>query len=260
MSEMFTIDLAVILKKEPFVLKSANSTYKATVLLKNGRKSTSLLKHIDFEEIVREFYSACVANHIGLPVPSQFLAFDSSENKTYYGCEFVEYPNFAAFFTNLDSNHVVLREAYLKLKSWTGWDTTVAFDELIINIDRHLGNLLWNGKNHFILIDHGRTFGEPKSLPRCNRLMDLYKYILEPSLEELEKAIRGCQKKSSVFEKNLSKETLGEFSSLTGNASLDILLYNECRKLSTILEENLGKLPCLLSDHLPENDTLFAKP
>lgn len=49
MSEMFTIDLAVILKKEPFVLKSANSTYKATVLLKNGRKSTSLLKHIDFE-------------------------------------------------------------------------------------------------------------------------------------------------------------------------------------------------------------------
>lgn len=44
------------------------------------------------------------------------------------------------------------------------------------------------------------------------------------------------------------------------NEALDRNDNNECRKLSTILEENFGKLPCLLSDHLPENDTLFAEP
>ena len=63
------------------------------------------------------------------------------------------------------------------------------FDELILNIDRNLGNLLYTKDWNVVLIDHTRSFvawdgiRNPDNLNRCSRrMLDGMKRLTEPSL------------------------------------------------------------------------------
>lgn len=251
------IRLATILKKEPFADKGINEAYKATVVLEDKTKRMALVKKINLDEIIRELFSACLGTKLGLPIPSQFLVWDDEMKSILYGCEFINYPNYVNAFT---AQGKTIEAGYKTLKAWKGWCSTVAFDELIINKDRHLGNILWGGEDNFYLIDHGRTLGKPAWLKRQNRLFEIYKQYLQPSAKELEDAIRNCQKKAEKFPRDIGKQALEEFSNLRIEPILLNQLRREAKKLTKILDENFEKLPDQLSSHLPSGECgpLFA--
>ncbi|WP_418805918.1 hypothetical protein [Parasutterella sp.] len=253
----FEIRFATVLKKEPFADKGINDAYKATIVLEDKTKRIALAKRIDFDEIVRELFSACVGMQLGLPIPSQFLVWDREIKSILYACEFINYPNYFNAFT---AKGQTAETGYKVLKAWKGWCSTVAFDELIINKDRHLANFLWGGEDNFYLIDHGRTFGEPSWLERQNRLIDIYKKLLRPSAKELENAIRNCQKKAEKIPRDLGKRTLEEFDNLSCEPNLLNQLQREAEKLTKILDESFENLPDQLSSHLPSGEygPLFA--
>ena len=256
-SSNFGIRLATVLKKEPFADKGINDAYKATVVLEDKTKRMALVKKINFDEVIRELFSACLGMKLELPIPSQFLVWDGEMKSILYGCEFVNYPNYMNAFT---AKGTTIEAGYKALKAWKGWCSTVAFDELIINKDRHLGSILWGGEDNFYLIDHGRTFGEPSWLERQNRLIDIYKTVLKPSAKELEDAIRNCQKKAEKFPKDIGKRSLEEFANLSIEPILLNQLRREAEKLTKILDESFEKLPDQLSSHLPSGEfgPLFA--
>jgi hypothetical protein len=44
------------------------------------------------------------------------------------------------------------------VRQWSQLDAAICFDEWIGNADRHKGNLLFDGANRFIMIDHSHAF------------------------------------------------------------------------------------------------------
>ena len=88
-SSNFGIRLATVLKKEPFADKGINDAYKATVVLEDKTKRMALVKKINFDEVIRELFSACLGMKLELPIPSQFLVWDGEMKSILYGCEFV---------------------------------------------------------------------------------------------------------------------------------------------------------------------------
>ncbi|WP_264805785.1 HipA family kinase, partial [Acetobacter estunensis] len=136
----------------------------------------AILKDLDATQLFNELLSFLVAREIGLPVPDGFLAIvEKGSIKTKYApltpdgfpvvfaSADVKQPNLYSFITmgNGRIEDTLLKFMINSLKKWEFLGALYGFDTWTANIDRHCGNLLFDGEKNFWLIDHGHSFSGP---------------------------------------------------------------------------------------------------
>lgn len=226
---------------------SINKVQSAIVQTASGREKMVIKPNLPSDEIIREFYSACIATELGLPVPAQYLVLDSKTGQIFYACQYCDYPDLGRKARN---NQFYAAQLFSTFRKWKGFRTTVVFDELIHNVDRHLGNILWAGDQEYVLIDHGLTFGATlKDKPDLNLLITFLEIELKTYgmvSEEIEK----CRNIAATMPVSLADETFAKL--------LNQRLYNLAELASTygddlkkILDKNRKNIDSLLSARGP---------
>lgn len=162
--KMDTIEIATLLPgAEPFSDKNVNQTWKGHVRTISDTVVV-FAKLIDPREICVEAFCAVLGRHLGLPIPKPFLILaDSStlnvvpegKNVLMFGSEDANYPSFRRYAD--------CSQALEKLKNFKASLDVGVFDEWIANHDRNIGNILYDGGDDFLFIDHG--FALPQGLP-----------------------------------------------------------------------------------------------
>lgn len=114
-------------------------------------------------ELAAECFCALLAKTMLLNAPEPVIVQKGSE--IWFGSVNAGHPNIAAHF-KLDPTvpdteprkALLLKIVAMQLSDWANCGRLLAFDILIANADRHLGNLLFDGKD-YSLIDHARSLG-----------------------------------------------------------------------------------------------------
>lgn len=226
---------------------SINKVQCAIVQTATSREKMVIKPKLSPEEVIREFYSACIAHELNLPVPSQYLVLDAKTKQIFYGCQYCDYPDLGRKIRNAPA---YIEQLFLTLRKWKGFRTTIVFDELIHNVDRHLGNILWAGDKDYVLIDHGLTFGATlDGKPDLNLLIFFLERVLNSNLL-ISNEIEKCRAIAATMPESLADKTHSNL--------LDQHLYNLSELASTygdnlkkILDKNLKNIDSLLSARGP---------
>ncbi|MGI2030246.1 HipA family kinase [Endozoicomonas acroporae] len=157
--------------------ENLNLTYKAHV--RTHRETTvAYVKLIPLREIYVECVCAVVGRYLGLPIPKPIIvSVDSTylegikdgQYKLAFGAEDATYPSFKRR-TRDDE------EAYVRLEQFKKTLDVGVFDEWIGNYDRNSGNILYDGSNDFVFIDHGVALDpalEPETIVEHNHIVDV---------------------------------------------------------------------------------------
>lgn len=210
--------------------KSLNNVKRGVIVTDKGNREVVILKPgLDISEFSRELFSACIAYRLNLPVPSQFLVLEPRTHTLMYACGFLDYPNLYQEFKQDNQSLEILKLFY----KWHKFYEVATFDELIQNVDRHIGNILWGGGEKFVLIDHGLTFGHFVSQQNNRLLQEFLPNIVTPS--KIDKEIQKCLKIASQYSPHL------------GDDSLQLLLKT-AQEISKNIEESAKMLLTLLED------------
>jgi hypothetical protein len=137
----------------------------------DGSQNTAraYVKKIPDHELVSECFCSVLLSLIGIPTPQPLLV----KSDRFWNDDI---DRGDVLFGTTDADHQSLRMWYTKcgrealelaIKSWPKAHELASVDEWILNIDRNMGNLLYDGDNGLVAIDHGRAFGrcEWGSLP-----------------------------------------------------------------------------------------------
>ncbi|MGV2880702.1 hypothetical protein D9O29_05755 [Pantoea vagans] len=153
---MEKIEVATLLPgASPFSDKNINQTWKGHVRTLNDTVVV-FAKVIEPREICVEAFCAILGREIGIPIPKPFLILADSEtlsiipngqNALMFGSEDAAYPSFRRYAD--------CQEAYEKLQNFKASLDVGVFDEWIANHDRNVGNILYDGGDDFLFIDHG---------------------------------------------------------------------------------------------------------
>ncbi|NIF23075.1 HipA family kinase [Candidatus Pantoea multigeneris] len=168
---MNDIQIATLLPgAELFSDSNINQTWKAHV-----RTATNTVvvfaKIIDPREICVEAFCAILGRELGIPIPKPYLilADDTTldiippgKNALMFGSEDAAYPSFRRYAD--------CRQSYEKLQNFKASLDVGVFDEWIANHDRNVGNILYDGGDDFLFIDHGLAL--PESLPADQPALD----------------------------------------------------------------------------------------
>jgi hypothetical protein len=130
-------------------------------LTSTGKQEAVIVKRVAPDVLASEVFCASLGRAAELPVPEPIIVKDPSSGAMMFGSIFEDYPNLMQAF-QLDpanaSNEQLLLVAR-RLAQWTRIDEAISFDEWVGNVDRNLQNLLWDGFDHFLMIDHERCLG-----------------------------------------------------------------------------------------------------
>lgn len=181
---------------EQLEANSKNAVWKAPIKLKNGDTEFVYLKILDYRKVFVEAICAIIGRQIGLPIPEpvlvnipQHLLHDllgkqakTSMSSIAFGSMDADYPSLNRIL-NIEDNELI----WDKLKSHSKSLEAAIFDEWIANSDRHWGNLLYDGGDEFIFIDHDLALPEGKEKNKAIDNNLLLNFICESS-DELSKA------------------------------------------------------------------------
>lgn len=167
-------------------------TWKGEVYAESG-PTVAYFKMLEPEQVISEVVCAILGRALGLNVPKPLLVYVERQNlsasqkwkanedqRVCFGSEDAKCPSFKQVIKSQPTSDKLLFE---KLVQWNGFKRTAWFDEWTANIDRHIGNVLYDGVD-FWLIDHGHAFTGPAWVPAdliaekqvANRLLNA-KYI-----------------------------------------------------------------------------------
>ena len=251
--EKFKIGLGVLLFANNQPKRTLNVIKTGMIYTREQEQVSVVLKpSLPVEEMAREFFSACVASILDLPVPSQYLVLDEKTGTVMYACGFLKHPNLCQLFRQDD---LLIKDVINKLYSWKSFSKTAAFDELIQNTDRNLGNILWAGDQDYVLIDHGLTFGSrPPDGTSLNKLIQAVLPVIL-SQEQIDSEVVKYQKIAEKFPPLLGSTSLQDFLEFDVE-ELSALFWEEASRIAKLLENNQINIKNLLADRSP-NPPLF---
>lgn len=148
---------------------------RALVRFPDGQARAAIVKRMDARAIAAECFCSLLLRRWGLNVPEPAIVGDPP---IAFACIDVSYPNLlqrVGWSTSLPPQvRVVLEQAAARLiASFAQTPLALAADEAIKNLDRNLGNILWNG-NEVAWIDHERALGATHaSMADVNKLAGL---------------------------------------------------------------------------------------
>lgn len=133
-------------------------------------------------ELLSECLCAVIGSEIGLNIPKAYLVQDPLEwigGGILIGSEDAGAPSLKQYLRQGD------RAVQVAITRWGGLREAALFDEWTANPDRNLGNLLWDGADGWLLIDHARALGTwppwhlvpPVNIETANQLMNVLSQI-----------------------------------------------------------------------------------
>jgi hypothetical protein len=145
--------------------QNINSVYRGHIQpAKDDMPLLAYFKIIPPREVFIESVCSLLCRHLGLPTPEPYLLIMSKEVCPINGKHTM--PAFATVDAQSPSFRQYLRQSSISiqtieviLKKWAELISAATFDEFIGNTDRHIGNLLFDGKS-ITLIDHGLAIKE----------------------------------------------------------------------------------------------------
>ncbi|PVY89358.1 hypothetical protein C8C95_0158 [Acidovorax sp. 99] len=148
---------------------------RALVRYPDGNARAAIVKRMDTRAIAAECFCSLLLRRWGLNVPDPAIV---GSPPMAFACIDVSYPNLlqrVGWSANLPPEmRVVLEHAAAKLvASFAQTPLALAADEAIKNLDRNLGNILWNG-NDVAWVDHERALDAcPEPMADVNKLAAL---------------------------------------------------------------------------------------
>ena len=169
---MDTIELASLLAEPDRVsdLQNISPLWRGRVLTESGEYIPVWIKRIPAHQLLAECVCSLVGRAISLPIPRPFLVDDPANflgqdlnGVPLFAMEDAVHPSVRQWIQ--EYNDPAVNEAIFR---WSKLRECVLFDEWSVNIDRNQGNLLYDGENSFVMIDHAFTFGfnqSPQNMP-----------------------------------------------------------------------------------------------
>jgi hypothetical protein len=123
------------------------------------------IKVLTRRQLVNEIISAQLGHALKLPMPKAFLVIGNPADG--YGDpapQWLAGPDRLLFASEAAPSGVWRPPSAMSpyptkpIVHWQHLPVTVCFDDWIANVDRHHGNLLFDGKDNFLLIDHSHAF------------------------------------------------------------------------------------------------------
>jgi hypothetical protein len=153
-----------------------NKAKRGFALFADGAEQSVIVKAVPAIEIAVEIFCATLGRGAGLQIPEPMVIKDPSNGSILFGALDAGYPNLLQQFnikgTEISDEEV--RNIAYRLVQWSKLGQGVCFDEWISNVDRNLQNLLWDGYDNFVLIDHGYALGQaPRGHPDQNLLLEV---------------------------------------------------------------------------------------
>lgn len=150
----------VISGTETPVGSGVTGAQRCLVRFPDGTMRAAILKRMEIRAIAAECFCSMLLRRWGLNVPEPAIV---GNPPTAFACIDVSYPNLLqrmGWSINLPPEvRSVLEHAAARLvTSFSQTPLALAADEAIKNLDRNLGNILWNG-NEVAWIDHERALG-----------------------------------------------------------------------------------------------------
>lgn len=179
--------------------QNINPTHKAVILNEFGEEEVVYCKEIPPREIFIECAIALIGIDLGISIPEPYLIKSTPESYPNYqepillfGSKSIEYPNLFRKLSNLAKEYILPL-----LEEYDNQHGIVVFDEWTANTDRHFGNILFGGNNHFYFIDH--EFCVPigyhsTSIIGSNRLLNELKIAQTQEKNKLD-YVNNCMKK-----------------------------------------------------------------
>ena len=147
--------------------------WKAEIYAESG-STIAYVKMLEPQQVISEVVCALLGVALELNMPTPFLVYVERVNlngsqkwkanessRVCFGSEDAKHPSFRQIIKMQQGmTNALLNE----LLNWSGYKPTAWFDEWTANNDRHPGNLLYDGKE-FWLIDHGHAFTGPQWMP-----------------------------------------------------------------------------------------------
>lgn len=168
-----------------------------------------IAKYLSERELLCEILCSQIGRELDLPVPEPFLLFDKDQ-KPLFGSYDVGYPNLTHYLSKDSDKELIIS----KLKGWVHLQAASFFDELILNADRHTGNLLYDGCD-FQLIDHGLTLHSsvpPETLPYVwnNQLFTLLVSICKNDIEKTKVSNAGSSWTDKLISNNVISNVISD--------------------------------------------------
>lgn len=161
------LGLATIIS-DPVMVRAGqvNRVWRARALTDEGESVGVYLKQLGPAALLAECVGSLLARACGLGAPRPLLVSDpklrlgKADGLPLFGIEEVDNRSMRQWIE--DGDDVAVHEA---LMAWPNLRACCILDEAIANIDRHAGNLLWDGDEAFVPIDHDFALGGPMRHP-----------------------------------------------------------------------------------------------
>ena len=149
---------------------TSNDLLTGRAVVSSGRGEIAVhIKDLPHRELLNEVIVYLLARAAKLPVPESYIGLADSQDfpvkkgpllegtkRLVFVSRSANSRDLGYYFQNTERLPESIRK---NLISWSKLGAAVAFDTWVGNIDRNLGNILYAGKDQFILIDHGQAFG-----------------------------------------------------------------------------------------------------
>lgn len=149
-----------------------SGAHRALVRYPDGNIKTAIVKRMGEKAIAAECFCSLLLKRWGLNVPEPAIV---GSPPVAFACVDVAYPNLlqrVGWSQSLPPQvkAILERSAAKLVASFEQTPLALAADEAIQNLDRNLGNILWNG-NEVAWIDHERALGaSPQPMQDLNKL------------------------------------------------------------------------------------------
>lgn len=157
---------------------------KGFAWMSDATQESVVVKKVPVAALAAEVFCAALGRAAELPIPEPVIIKDQEADRFLFGSVYQAYPNLLQRF-QFDSSTISDEQLKLvgaRVMQWTKICDVIGFDEWINNVDRNLQNILWDGYDEFVLIDHGQTLGTaPSGVPDENKLIKLALHSLMPS-------------------------------------------------------------------------------
>jgi len=161
-------------------LSFEDNTYEVSAYAKK-------LSDLDF---LVEILTALMGIEIGLPIPEPVIAISVDGSEAWFASIDVKYPDLSKRLlienSQVDLNTPKNKAVFSKLASWRLITDAISFDEWIANGDRNPGNVIYDGKDQFYLIDHNLAMRLPFSpdAPINNTLLTIKLFFTDDELSK----------------------------------------------------------------------------
>jgi len=148
----------LLLGAKRFSEQNINPTWRGQVQTDRGVVE-AYIKLLPARELLVESVAALLGRALGLPIPTPLLV---KASRAHLPDAPMVVPDVDLIvFGSEDAKHPSLRQFLLveqvleHMRDWPHALASGCFDEWIANEDRHAGNILFDGREGFVLIDHG---------------------------------------------------------------------------------------------------------